>query len=69
MEVKEQLLSNLIVKVLYKKQTFNFGKNITSYGELFNQAKQRFPEIKDVAFVFEEKEVTDKKFMNALKEQ
>lgn len=69
MEVKEQPPSNLIVKVLYKKQTFNFGKNISSYAELISQAKLRFPEIKDVAFVFEEKEVTNKDFMRVLKEQ
>lgn len=69
MEVKEQPPSNLILKVLYKKQTFNFGKNISSYAELISQTKLRFPEIKDVAFVFEEKQVTDKNLMNVLKEQ
>jgi hypothetical protein len=43
MEHKAEI--NLIVKVSFKKATFNLGKNIKTYADLFSQVKKRFAEL------------------------
>lgn len=52
MKESEAKQSGLFLKVTFKNEIFNFGKNIDSYQSLVDSAKIRFPSLKNPSFFF-----------------
>lgn len=50
--MEQKAESTLIVKVSFKKATFNLGKNIKTYADLIAQVKNRFAELQNFSITF-----------------